>query len=525
MADDAVRSGRRRPPRATCRVAGAARRGARSRAPKRPPRLRLPLRERRLRAGVRGGRPRLRRPDPRGDAAHGRQDGRRDAHAPAGVPIVPGRRGRRRRRRELAARRGGRLSVLLKAVRRRRRQGDAAVEPTPTARSAFAARRVRSAGRRSATGGLPREADRAPAPRRGPGARRRHGNARPPRRARVQLPAPAPESRRGVPVAGRDEPSCASASSTAAVAAARRRRLQHAGTVEFLFDADGTFYFLEMNTRLQVEHPVTEEVWGVDLGRRHDPDRPRASRCRSTQRGCRRAATPWSAASTPRTRAGASRPRPADPASCACPQGPGVRNDVGVEPGSVVPIDYDPMLGKLVVHAPDRATRDRPALSRAARNTRSRASRPRCRSSARSRPTPISGRAEFDVQWLDRRLGEDLSHTPRLWLPRGLSRGRAPRVGDQPPPPVDPAGRFRVESAGGANLERLTLMRPSWSIAAEPDPRSRRRARPAPAAFRRGSETPASAPISRAAGRQALAALRERPPDLRPVLPCGAGRR
>ena len=160
-----------------------------------------------------------------------------------------------------------------------------------------------------------------------------HGNVRRRRRARVQHPAPPPEGRRGVPVAAVVDATCASALWRGGLAAARGRRLHSAGTVEFLLAPDGSFYFLEMNTRLQVEHPVTEEVWGVDLAAAmirialgeplpFAPENLRAPGPRDR---------------VPRLRGGSaarvSRPRRDGSGRLRLPQGPGVRNDVGVEHG------------------------------------------------------------------------------------------------------------------------------------------------------------------------------------------------
>lgn len=126
-----------------------------------------------------------------------------------------------------------------------------------------------------------------------------------------------------------------------------------AGTVEFLYDADGSFYFLEMNTRLQVEHPVTEMITSIDLV---------AEQIR-VARGEKLAFTQEDVSIN--GHAIEVRVYAEDPTNNFLPdigklkrydrpQGPGIRVDDGFEEGMDIPIYYDPMIAKLVVHAPDR---------------------------------------------------------------------------------------------------------------------------------------------------------------------------
>ncbi|HKO58152.1 MAG TPA: biotin carboxylase N-terminal domain-containing protein [Thermoanaerobaculia bacterium] len=140
----------------------------------------------------------------------------------------------------------------------------------------------------------------------------------------------------------------------AALAAARGVEYRSAGTVEFIVTPEGEFYFLEMNTRLQVEHPVTELVLDVDLVRAQLDVAAGAplpwSQDELRQRG--HAIEVRVYAEDPDDRF---LPQTGTIARYLEPSGPGVRVDAGVAEGSEVGVKFDPMLAKLICHAPTRA--------------------------------------------------------------------------------------------------------------------------------------------------------------------------
>jgi acetyl/propionyl-CoA carboxylase alpha subunit len=134
--------------------------------------------------------------------------------------------------------------------------------------------------------------------------------------------------------------------------------LRNAATCEFLYDLDRDFWFLEVNTRLQVEHPVTELVAGIDIVQeqfRLAAGEPLSPRVRAA---AERAARPASHAIELRISAEdparAFAPTPGRITRWRMPSGPGVRVDTAVEEGDRVPAEYDPLIAKLIVHAEDR---------------------------------------------------------------------------------------------------------------------------------------------------------------------------
>ena len=140
----------------------------------------------------------------------------------------------------------------------------------------------------------------------------------------------------------------------AAVRLARAAGYTNAGTAEFLLDADGAFYFIEMNTRMQVEHPVTEMITGIDLVK---------------QQLHAAAGEPSGLSQETITQSGAAiefrinaedpdadfRPFPGQVSGLEVPGGPGVRVDTAVYDGYAIPPFYDSLVAKLIVWGQDRS--------------------------------------------------------------------------------------------------------------------------------------------------------------------------
>ena len=195
----------------------------------------------------------------------------------------------------------------------------------------------------------------------------------------------------------------------AAVRVARAAGYVNAGTCEFLLDRSGEFFFLEMNTRIQVEHPVTEFVTGIDLVQWQ-------IRIASGER------LPFPADIEPRGWAIECRLTSEDPSNAFLPSagrvdylhipsGPGVRWDGGIETGSVVGLHYDPMLAKLIVWA---ATRDEAVarMHRALLELVVDGLDTSREFHLRVMEDPEFRAGAIDIQWLERRLASLLATEP-----------------------------------------------------------------------------------------------------------------
>jgi acetyl-CoA carboxylase biotin carboxylase subunit len=229
-----------------------------------------------------------------------------------------------------------------------------------------------------------------------------------------------------------------------AVRAARAAGYVNAGTCEFLLDREGRYYFLEMNTRLQVEHPVTELVTGIDLVQwqiriaagealpfRQEDIAPAgwAIECRITSEDTANGFLP----STGRI------------SFLHLPSGPGVRWDGGIEAGSEVGLHYDPMLAKLIVWAPNRPLaieRMRRALEELTIEgvETSRDFHLRLMEDEEFR------RGEIEIQWLERRLPTLLAARPpeavakAAAIAAALFADRDRHRGGAAPPATGPGG-------------------------------------------------------------------------------------
>ncbi len=335
-------------------------------------RLRLPRGEPGLRRRGRGGRARL------GRAARGR------ARAPAATSSR--RSGSRARPACRSSSEGepGELGfpLLVKAAAGGGGRGMRVVREAGELEEALAAARREAKAAFGDDARLLRALRRAAAPRRDPAARRRA------RRASSRSASASARSSGATRRCSRSRPHRRSTSSCAARDERGRRRVRaraigyrSAGTAEFMLDGRD-FFFLELNGRIQVEHPVTELVTGVDLVReqlriaageplRPEPCVPQGTRSRS--------------GSTRRIRARSCR-RPGASSGCGCPDG--IRVDAGVEEGDEIgtrlrPADRQADRARGDARGGARATR-----RRARRRPRSRASSPTCRSCAGWSPTP-----------------------------------------------------------------------------------------------------------------------------------------
>ena len=248
-----------------------------------------------------------------------------------------------------------------------------------------------------------------------------------------------------------------------AIRAARAAGYVNAGTCEFLLDRDGRFYFLEMNTRIQVEHPVTELVTGIDLvqwqlrvaaGERlpfaDGTIHPNgwAMECRITSEDPANGFLPSTGRVT----------------YLRVPGGPGVRWDGGIEVGTDVGLYYDSLLAKLIVWAPTREA----AIARMQRAlgelviTGVMTSR---ELHLRILADDDFRRGEIDIHWLERQLPSLTTEVPPPDVVRAAAVAAAPSARANASPKFAGESAVIADGASGA-AERAVSGGPSWAATA-----------------------------------------------------------
>jgi acetyl-CoA carboxylase biotin carboxylase subunit len=197
----------------------------------------------------------------------------------------------------------------------------------------------------------------------------------------------------------------------AAAAVARAVNYTSAGTIEFLLDEHGEFFFLEMNTRLQVEHPVTEMVTAIDLVQWQI----RIARGEKLDIDPERALTPLGHAIECRIYAEdpdeGFMPSPGLIRGLRPAAGPGIRDDGGVSAGYTVPVFYDSMIAKLIAWAPSRPEAIH-RMSRALREYQVLGIRTTIPFFLWLMRQPAYIRGEYDTTYLDRLLAEHADDSP-----------------------------------------------------------------------------------------------------------------
>jgi acetyl/propionyl-CoA carboxylase alpha subunit len=196
------------------------------------------------------------------------------------------------------------------------------------------------------------------------------------------------------------DPPLRGAMTAAAIAVAREACYRGAGTIEFLLAPDRGFYFLEMNTRLQVEHPVTERVTGIDLVRAQI-EIACTGKLPFAQDDVVASGHAIEARVYAEDAAHDFLPQAGTAVKVRWPRGPFVRVDAGIESGDAVPVHYDPILGKIIAQGRDRvsalealaAALDQTLIHGVVTNL------PFLRALARS---PETARAAFDTEWIER---------------------------------------------------------------------------------------------------------------------------